>query len=136
MLRRQEEGRIHTIEDYLGDPGRLTAAELLSLGRPVVMRGLAADWPIVRSPDRAAYLKRFDSGARTEMSLAAPEHQGKLFYTPDMTGLNFTREPATVSAVLDRLASAAAAPEPETIAAQAVSIAEALPGFTREHRLA
>ena len=137
MLRRgRRSGRIETIEDYSGDPARLTAAELLSLGRPVVVRGLAAHWPIVRASDKAAYLKRFDSGARTDMSVAAPDHRGKLFYTEDMAGLNFTREPATVSAVLDRLAGAAAAPEPETIAAQAVSVADALPGFSQENRLA
>jgi hypothetical protein len=102
----------------------------------VVIRGLAADWPMVRSPDKAAYLRRFDSGATTEMSVAGPEHGGRLFYSEDMAGLNFTRQPATVSAVLDRLASAAGSTEPETIAAQAVSVAASLPGFSDENRLA
>jgi hypothetical protein len=101
-----------------------------------VVRSLAADWPMVRAADRAAYLKRFDSGARTEMSVAAPEHKGRLFYTEGMAGLNFTKQPATVSAVLDRIQAAAAAPEPEAIAAQAVSVADALPGFVQENRLA
>lgn len=91
---------------------------------------------MVRAGDRAAYLKRFDSGARTEMSVAAPEHKGRLFYTEGMAGLNFTKQPATVSAVLDRIQAAAAAPEPEAIAAQAVSVADALPGFVQENRLA
>lgn len=102
----------------------------------MVIRGLAADWPMVRSPDKAAYLRRFDSGATTEMSVAGPEHGGRLFYSEDMAGLNFTRQPATVSAVLDRLASAAGSTEPETIAAQAVSVAASLPGFSDENRLA
>ena len=91
---------------------------------------------MVRSPDRAAYLRRFDSGAATEMSAAGPEHGGRLFYSEDMVGLNFTRQPATVSAVLDRLASAAESTEPETIAAQAVSVSGSLPGFSDENRLA
>lgn len=91
---------------------------------------------MVRAGDRAAYLKRFDSGARTEMSVAAPEHKGRLFYTEGMAGLNFTKQPATVSAVLDRIQAAAAAPEPEAIATQAVSVADALPGFVQENRLA
>jgi hypothetical protein len=38
--------------------------------------------------------------------------------------------------VLDRIQAAAAAPEPEAIAAQAVSVADALPGFVQENRLA
>jgi hypothetical protein len=102
----------------------------------VIIRRLAADWPMVRSPDKAAYLKKFDSGATTEMSIAGPGHDGRLFYSEDMAGLNFTRQPATVSAVLDRLASAAGSTEPETIAAQAVSVAASLPGFSDENRFA
>jgi hypothetical protein len=136
MLRPKEGGPIETIEDYAGDPAGLSAAELLSRKRPVVVRGLAADWPMVRAPDKAAYLKSLDSGARTEMIVSSPEHQGRLFYTEDMAGLNFTKEPATVSAVLDRLQRAAASSQPETIAAQAVTVADALPGFARENRLA
>jgi len=136
MLRPKEGGPIETIEDYAGDPAGLSAAELLSRKRPVVVRGLAADWPMVRAPDKAAYLKSLDSGVRTEMIVSSPEHQGRLFYTEDMAGLNFTKEPATVSAVLDRLQRAAASSEPETIAAQAVTVADALPGFARENRLA
>lgn len=102
----------------------------------MVVRGLAADWPIVRAADKAAYLKRFDSGAATDMSIAEPRHGGRLFYTENMAGLTFTKQPASVSAVLDRLAAAAEAAEPETIAAQAVSVAESLPGFTADNRLA
>lgn len=99
------------------------------------MRELAADWPMVRADDKAAYLKRFDSGAKTEMSLAAPEHKGRLFYTDDFAELNFTKQAATVSDVLDRLAGAADEAEPQTIAAQAVMVCEALPGFEAENRL-
>ena len=99
------------------------------------MRGLAADWPMAQASDKAAYLKRFDSGAKTEMSVAAPEHKGRLFYTGDLAELNFTKQPATVSAVLDRIVAAAGESEPETIAAQAVTVGEALPGFAAENRL-
>jgi mannose-6-phosphate isomerase-like protein (cupin superfamily) len=101
----------------------------------VVVRGLAAGWPIVQARDKAAYLRRFDSGARTEMSIAPPEHDGRLFYTDGMAALTFTKQPATVGEVLDRLQSAAAEPQPEAIAAQAVVVAEALPGFAEENRL-
>ena len=38
---------------------------------PVVIRGLAADWPLVQPPNKAAYLKQFDSGSKTDMSIAA-----------------------------------------------------------------
>ena len=131
MLLGREERPIQTIEEYAGDPAALTSAELVSLRRPVVVRGLARDWPIVRAADKAGYLRRFDSGAKTDVKVAAPEHGGRLFYTGELDGMTFAREAATVSAVLDRLASATGA----AIAAQAVSVADALPGFTAENRL-
>ena len=127
---------VDTIEEYSGDSARLDAVELIALGRPVVLRRLAADWPISCAADKAAYLKRFDSGTKTEVSVAAAEHEGRLFYTDGMAGLTFTKQPASVSEVLDRLERAAAEPEPETIAAQAVSVPDALPGFAEENRLA
>lgn len=131
---RTGERGIETIEDYEADPALLTTDELASLGRPVVVRGVAAGWPVVRSTDRAAYLRRFDSGAKTDMSLAESRHGGRLFYTEGMDGLTFTKQAATVSAVLDRLEGAAQGTISETIAAQAVSVAQALPEFTRDNR--
>jgi hypothetical protein len=126
---------IQTIEDYAGGVTGLTTAELTALGHPVVLRGIAAAWPIVRSLDAAAYLRGFDSGAKTEVSVAGPEHRGRLFYADGMGGLTFNKEMATVRAVLDRLEREAGASEPEAIAAQAVSVAAALPGFAKENRL-
>jgi mannose-6-phosphate isomerase-like protein (cupin superfamily) len=130
--RHTREGAIQAIEDFSGDPASLTTAGLVSLKRPAVLRGLAAAWPIVRADDKAAYLKRFDSGAKTEMSVAPPEHEGRLFYTGEMDGLTFTKQLATVSAVLDRLQSA----EGGTVAAQAVPVGDCLPGFADENQLA
>lgn len=91
---------------------------------------------MVQAADKAAYLRQFDSGARTEMIVAAPEHEGRLFYSEGMTGLTFERQPATVCSVLDRLQRASAEARPEAIAAQAVSVADSLPGFIEQNRLA
>ena len=102
----------------------------------MVLRGLATDWPMVRAEDKAEYLRRFGETARAEMTLGPPEYKGRLFYTDGLEGLNFTKQPATIGELLDRLAAAACAVEPETIAAQAVSIPDALPWFTDENRLA
>jgi Cupin-like domain len=132
MVRKPREGVIKAIEDFVGDASRLTAAEVVSLRRPVVLRGLAAGWPIVRAADKAAYLRRLDSGTRTEMSVASPEHEGRLFYTGEIDGLTFIKQHATVGEVLDRLQSAGG----ETIAAQAVPVGDCLPGFADENRLA
>ena len=131
MLPGSRSRAVETITEYSGDVRLPTAAELTGLGHPAVLRGLAAGWPIVRADDKAAYLKRFDSGVSTEMSLAAPEHDGRLFYTGEMDGLTFTRQPATVGEVLGRLQDASG----ETVAAQAVPVADCLPGLADENRL-
>ncbi len=91
---------------------------------------------MVQADDKAAYLRQFDSGAKTEMIVAAPKHDGRLFYTEGMAGLTFDRQPATVGSVLDRLERASSEPKPEAIAAQAVSVADSLPGFGQANRLA
>lgn len=70
------------------------------------------------------------------MCVAHAVHGGRLFYTDDLSGLTFERQSATVSSVLDRLALASRATAPETIAAQAIPVAEALPGFAAENSLA
>ena len=76
----------------------------MRLGKPAVIRGLAADWPAVRAEDTAAYLRGFASNAQTEMSIAAPEHGGRLFYTMGMAELTFTKQPATLISVWALLA--------------------------------
>jgi hypothetical protein len=117
----------------------LTADGAMSLtGRvtPAILRGIAADWPAVRAADPAAYLARFDAGQAIGIAIAPPEAEGRLAYTPDMSALSFGRESGTIASLLARLqmvADAAAAP---AIAAQAVMVSDALPGFEAENRIA
>jgi hypothetical protein len=110
-------------------------AELLDAKRPLILRGLAAHWPAVRAADPALYLQGFDSGAPMSVAIGSPEIDGRLFYGEDLNKLNFTRESATFANMLDRLRSAASSAAPSAIAAQAVGVAEAFPGFAEANRL-
>jgi hypothetical protein len=72
-------------------------AELLAADSPVILKGLAADWPLVKagkeSPQAAmAYLKSFDSGRPVVRFAGAPEIKGRFFYNDEMTALNFASE--------------------------------------------
>jgi hypothetical protein len=56
-------------------------AEIVPAYRPVVLRGLAADWPAAQAGIQggdaiAAYLKRLDNGASVEAFVGAPEIKG------------------------------------------------------------
>src|SRR4051794_22734867 len=109
-------------------------AELLDARRPLVLRGLAAHWPAVRAADPALYLQGFDSGAAMSVAIGVPEIGGRLFYGDDLGKLNFTRESATFANIVDRLREAESSAAPPAIAAQAVGVADAFPGFAEANR--
>jgi len=69
-------------------------AEIRLAGQPVILKGLAAEWPAVQaartSPKALGdYLRAFDTGAEVNISVAQKEVQGRFFYNDDMTGLNY-----------------------------------------------
>jgi hypothetical protein len=72
-------------------------ASLLAANKPVILKGLAADWPLVAAGNESvtaamALLKSFDNGRPIVRFAGAPEIKGHFFYNEAMTGLNFTSE--------------------------------------------
>lgn len=107
---------------------------------PVVLRGLAADWPAVaaaRMGDQAiaAYLCREPASRPVGAIAAAPSECGRFFYTDDLTRLNFVRGNGQLATFLHDLLSAAAMPNPPAMAVQSEDIASLLPAFARDNRL-
>jgi hypothetical protein len=86
-------------------PDRIPYDELLAAERPVVLQGLARDWPLVRaglqSAEQAmAYLASFYNGKPVVAFTGAPEIRGRFFYNEDVTGLNFKAERARLDELL------------------------------------
>ena len=84
------------------------AAEIAPGYRPVVMRGLVADWPAVAAgragaAAMAAYLRRFDRGHPADVMVAAPGIGGRFFYDDDLRGFNFKRAKVNLPLLLDQL---------------------------------
>jgi len=102
---------------------------------PAVFRGIAADWPAVKAADPGAYLAQFDTGKPIGVAIAPPEANGRLGYNADMSALTFVRDSGTLASLFARLHTAAPASTPPAIAAQAVVVPEALPGFEAENRM-
>jgi len=107
---------------------------------PVVLRGLARDWPAVQagrtSPEEAiAYLKRFTRPDPVPAILGAPEIDGLFFYTPDLKALNFQRGQTPLDPFLDRLLRDQQAERPYAMAIQSIAIPESLPGFAEANRI-
>lgn len=104
---------------------------------PLVIRGLAQDWEIVKaageSPRAAAdYLKKFDTGRALPVVVAPFETGGRLTYNDDHTGFNFTREESTLSAGLDRLLARSNEAQDSFMFFQCVPVSASAPGLASD----
>ena len=113
-------------------------AEVVGAYRPVVLRGLVAQWPAVEEAREsfeslAAYLAGFDNGFYVDAIRTPPSARGRIFYNDDLSGFNFTREKVTVSAALERMGKNAKFEKPPALALQSALIADCLPGFAAKH---
>ena len=96
------------MRDVVGADWRAPPAELLRAREPVVLRGLVADWPLVRhaqaSTEQAlVYLRRFIRDAEVIAMVAPPQAGGRFFYNADIDGFNFHAERPRLGAVLNAL---------------------------------
>ena len=112
--------------------------EIVPAARPLVMRGLLADWPAVRAGSEGAsvladYLRRHDRGIGVKVKIAPPEARGRFFYNDDLTGFNFRKETMPISAAIDILLASAAEADPAALAIQSIQARHALPGFELEN---
>lgn len=108
--------------------------------RPVVLRGIAADWPLVQAAARSpqAVLDQvvaMDSGAPADIMIAPPGEHGRFFYAPDMRGFNFRRDKAPLARLAQHLAAIAGEAQPIGIYAGAAAAATHVPRFTATHPL-
>jgi len=108
--------------------------EMLRATSPYIVRGLAADWPLVRAGRESAeaadaYLREFYRDATVNAMLGPPQIGGRFFYNETITGFNFHNVRARLDQVLDELAVHRARPEPGAIYVGSTSIDTALPGL-------
>ena len=129
------------LPELTGIDRRFFDEEVRPAGKPVVIRGLGADWPAVAAArrsdeDAVAYLKRFSHSNAVPAIVGEPAIEGRFFYTPDLKGLNFTRGRSPLDPFLDRLLRDRTAEQPFAMAVQSVPLPELLPGFTEENATA
>ena len=108
--------------------GERFRAEIVPAARPVLLRGLLADWPVVAAGKAgaaalAADLKPLDRGTRITRKRS---EQPRCFYGEDLTAFNFETRVMTISAAIDAII----AEEEGHLAVQSVPLPEVMPGFT------
>lgn len=110
------------------------AARYADRYRPLVIRGLAKEWPLVAAGREGAasvarYVAAFDRGAPVKLMRAAAGEQGRYFYAPGMRGYNFRVEQASLGALLDELVAQAGRSDADGLYAGSSPTDEHLPGF-------
>jgi oxalate decarboxylase/phosphoglucose isomerase-like protein (cupin superfamily) len=112
--------------------------EIQTAGKPVVLKGLVAQWPVVHAAQQSnqalgTYLKQRDAGAPVETFVGQPEMKGRYFYNDDMSGFNYEKGQTTLSHIIDQLLLTADAPPPLMIYAGSAPASEAMPDFARDN---
>lgn len=120
--------------------GALPMQELLDQGEPVLLKGVAKEWPLVKAGLRSAqdamgYLRRLDNGRPVQYSFGAPEIKGRPFYNHDFSALNFEVRRGGLGHVLDELSAHLDDPAPPTYYIASLLIEGALPGFIQGNDL-
>lgn len=114
--------------------------ELLSFGRPTVLKGIARRWGLVEAGLRSAddamnYLRSFYNGKVLSASFAAPQTDGRLFYNTDFTQLNFEARRTRLGDVLDEIRAHLDEPQPPTMYIGSTLIDSYLPGLRKDNDL-
>jgi hypothetical protein len=113
-------------------PDAVPYDELLAAGQPVVLKGLARDWPLARtgSPaEAAAYLTSFYQGRPVVAFIGQPEHQGRFGYTADVTQLDFQSDRGQLNEYLDIILGLLEEHEAPTFYIGSTDVDTFLPGF-------
>lgn len=132
----------------LPDPARIPEApastsldSLLESATPIVISGLASDWPAAvasrRGPlDAIAYLRNFVNDAMpVTATIAPPEASGRIFYDASMLGFNFRRERVPAGAALATLARELDNANAPMIYLGATTLDTWFPGFSGDNRI-
>lgn len=119
----------------------LPLRELLDAAEPRVLPGLARDWPLVqaarRSPAEAmALLRTHYDGRPVQYSVGAPGIEGRPYYVPDFTALNFEVRRGDLNEVLDAIAAHADDPQPPMYYVASLPVDSRFPGLRAGNDLA
>jgi len=128
------------VREISGVDWRAPPDALLRAREPVVLRGFAADWPLVQAakqsaPQALGYLRRFARDAEVTAMVAPPAAGGRLFYNADVTGFNFHVERPRLGAVLNALEAQLGASAPPALYLGSTTVDTFFPGLSADNRV-
>jgi hypothetical protein len=102
--------------------------------RPVVIRGLVSDWPVVKAAHESPhalrnYLASLDPGGSVEVFTGDPAIRGKYYYNPGLKGFNFERRTLDVMQAVDHILEAVEQRSARSVYVGSVPTGDCLRGF-------
>ena len=126
------------IREVSGVDPRALPDEVLASTEPLLLRGLAAGWPMVRAAldsqaSAVAYLRRFYKDATVVVMSGDPAIRGRFSYNDDLTGFNYRTYRTRLEAVLGELTRFAGDANSPSMYVSSTTIDTVLPGFRTEN---
>lgn len=126
------------IEEYRDTGRSVELADLAGRDRPLVIRGLCRDWPMVawaRQSDTAFAqgLAALDNGSEVDALLMPPGEGGVIGYNADFDGFNYAHHRVSITQGLQRLAQYSRQDDSPGLAMQSALIPACLPGLLSDH---
>lgn len=111
--------------------------KLLENARPVVLKGYVAHWPIVTTAKDSSqgamdYLTKFYNDRPVHVMRSDSANKGRLFYTDDLSGFNFTRTRENLNDVFRELTEGLTKPDANTLYVGSTAIDHIFPGLRSE----
>jgi hypothetical protein len=108
--------------------------EVIPACHPLIIRGLVADWPIVKAASGSRqsmkdYLAALDAGKRVEVFIGDAAIGGKYYYNPGLQGFNFERRTLKFMDAVDCILKALEHPGAQSVYVGSVPTGDCLPGF-------
>lgn len=124
-------------ERACGGSGRVPD-DVLETTQPLVLRGLASEWPMVKasyrsSSDAVDYLRGYYRDATVCAFVGDASAGGRVFYNKDLSGFNYESQMIRFDRVLDMLEQHAGDAEPPMIYVGSTTVDVCLPGFRRDN---
>jgi len=126
------------IEEWRDDGRAPDLAGIVDRARPLVIRGLLRDWPLVqwaRQSDTcfAERIAALDNGTPVDTLLLPPEADGIVGYKPALDGFNYEHFRVPLTLGLQRLAGYSRRERPPGLAIQSAPVAACVPGLLDDH---
>ncbi|MFK2890127.1 cupin-like domain-containing protein [Dyella flagellata] len=127
-----------SIEAFEASISSITIDDFAGRDRPLVIRGLVRDWPIVKLAQESdtAFARRvseLDNGTPVDTLLIPPGEDGRVGYNADLSGFNYEHHRVSLTQGLQRLAQYSREHSTAGLAVQSALIPSCMPGFAEQH---